>query len=255
MCGRFALTTNEAERVEEFAITGVSSSHDPLPANWNIKPTEEIYIIRHGESDANSRELTHVSWGLIAPWSKNESDAVKSQSQAINARSESIHEKPTFKRAFSRSRCLIPATGYYEWATELGRYKTKQPVFISRDDSRPLAFAGIYGRWISPQGEIRESAAIITREAVEPLAGTTLASPLLSATTERMVPFEITISKRSSSLSRYQVGRPGCGRRYAAGAMPSETTKRPEPVFVPTLRNFAKLISSYLLMFKAYDGP
>ena len=170
MCGRFALTTNEAELVEEFSITGVSSLRDPLPANWNIKPTEEIYIIRHGESDTNSRELTHVSWGLIAPWSKNESDAVKSQSQAINARSESIHEKPTFKRAFSRSRCLIPATGYYEWATELGRYKTKQPVFISRDDSRLLAFAGIYDRWISPQGEIRESAAIITREAVEPLA-------------------------------------------------------------------------------------
>lgn len=180
MCGRFALTTNEADLVEEFSITGISSSRDPLPANWNVKPTEEIYIIRNTQNV--ERELAQVSWGLIAPWSKNESEAIKSQSQAINARSESIHEKPTFRRAFTQTRCLIPADGYYEWATELGRYKTKQPVFISRDDNARLAFAGIYSRWTSPEGSVRESAAIITRDAVQPLASVHHRMPVFLST-------------------------------------------------------------------------
>ena len=167
MCGRYALTQNESELIEEFAITGILPNFDPLPANWNIKPTEEIYIIRNNE---DNRELATTSWGIIAPWSKNDVEALRSQSQAINARSESIHEKPTFRNAFKSRRCLIPATGYYEWATELGKYKTKQPVFISNESGKPLAFAGIYEKWISPNGEIKESAAIITREAVAGLA-------------------------------------------------------------------------------------
>ena len=78
----------------------------------------------------------------------------------------------------------------------------------------------------------------VTEEAV-PLAGTKRESPLESVTTERIVPFGITISKRSSSESEYQVGRPTYGKMYADGAIPSETTKRPAPVLVPTLRNFA----------------
>jgi putative SOS response-associated peptidase YedK len=167
VCGRYALTQNESELIEDFAITGISPNVDPLPANWNIKPTEEIYIIRNFESE---RELAKTSWGIIAPWSKSEVEALRSQSQAINARSESIHEKPTFRSAFRARRCLIPATGYYEWATEFGKYKTKQPVFISNESGKPLAFAGIYEKWISPTGEIKESAAIITREAVAGLA-------------------------------------------------------------------------------------
>ena len=161
MCGRFALSAMLTDIAEEF-----STSAEPdrtLPVDWNIKPTQDIYIVRN-------QEIKIASWGLIAPWSKNSSDALRSQSQAINARSESVHEKPTFRTAFRQRRCLVPATGYYEWATELGRYKTKQPVFISRDDERLLAFAGIFDRWISPEGEIRDSVAIITRDAVGDLA-------------------------------------------------------------------------------------
>ena len=146
---------------EEFGTNTVPEK--TLPVDWNIKPTQEIYIIKN-------QSIEVASWGLIAPWSKSLTEAVKSQSQAINARSETVHEKPTFRNAFRRSRCLIPASGYYEWATELGQYKTKQPVYISRDDNRLLAFAGIYDRWISPQGEIKDSVAIITRDAVNELA-------------------------------------------------------------------------------------
>jgi putative SOS response-associated peptidase YedK len=161
MCGRFALSAMLTDIAEEF-----STSAEPdrtLPVDWNIKPTQDIYIVKN-------QEITIASWGLIAPWSKNSNDALRSQSQAINARSESVHEKPTFRNAFRQRRCLVPATGYYEWATELGRYKTKQPVFISRDDEKLLAFAGIFDRWISPEGEIRDSVAIITRDAVGDLA-------------------------------------------------------------------------------------
>ena len=161
MCGRFALSAMLTDIAEEFSTS--TEPNRTLPVDWNIKPTQDIYIVKN-------QEITIASWGLIAPWSKNSNDALRSQSQAINARSESVHEKPTFRNAFRQRRCLVPATGYYEWATELGRYKTKQPVFISRDDEKLLAFAGIFDRWISPEGEIRDSVAIITRDAAGDLA-------------------------------------------------------------------------------------
>lgn len=173
MCGRFALSAMLTDIAEEFSTLGDSDSPRNLPVDWNIKPTQDIYIIKAGDtktSESIKRRIDVVSWGLIAPWSKNGVEAQRSQSQAINARFESVHEKPTFRRAFTHSRCLIPASGYYEWATELGRYKSKQPIFISRADSHLLGFSGIYSSWTSPEGVLRKSAAIITRPAVGELA-------------------------------------------------------------------------------------
>ncbi|NDE71977.1 MAG: SOS response-associated peptidase, partial [Actinobacteria bacterium] len=158
MCGRFALSAMLTDIAEEFSTN--AQPDRTLPVDWNIKPTQDIYLVRNDLQD--TREIAIASWGLIAPWSKNSIDAQRSQSMAINARSESVHEKPTFRRAFKRQRCLVPASGYYEWATSLGQYKTKQPFYISRDDNKLLAFAGIYDQWRSPEGEIRESVAIIT---------------------------------------------------------------------------------------------
>ena len=137
-----------------------------LPADWNITPTREIYIVR--DNREGKRELTTLSWGLIAPWSENPQDALRSQSQAINARTETVHEKPTFRSAFISRRCLIPASGYYEWATEMGPYAPKQPFYIHGDGL--IAFAGIWDRWRAPDGTYKESAALITRPAVEFLA-------------------------------------------------------------------------------------
>jgi putative SOS response-associated peptidase YedK len=147
--------------VREFGVD--SKQARELQANYNIKPTEDLYVITQDQ-------ITIASWGMIAPWSKSTPEAQKSQSKAINARSETVHEKPTFKNAFRRSRCLVPATGYYEWATELGEYKPRQPMYVSRNDGKLLAFAGIHDRWISPEGESRESVSVITREAVGDLA-------------------------------------------------------------------------------------
>ena len=148
----------------DLASTALDQS---LPLNWNIAPTNEIYIIK-GED--GSRSLDSASWGIIAPWQKNFVDARASQSHAINARSESIHEKPTFRQAFRTTRCLIPATGYYEWATSLGKYSPKQPFYISKEDGNQLSIAGIWSSWQSEKGQVIQSAAIITREAVGELA-------------------------------------------------------------------------------------
>lgn len=147
--------------VREFGID--SKQAKELQANYNIKPTEDLYVITQDT-------ISVASWGMVAPWSKSTAEAQKSQSKAINARSETVHEKPTFKNAFRRSRCLVPATGYYEWATELGQYKPRQPIYVSRDDGKMLAFAGIHDRWTSPDGKTIDSVSIITREAIGDLA-------------------------------------------------------------------------------------
>ena len=166
MCGRYAQSLGVEELVESFELAG-STLDQTLPLNWNIAPTNEIYIIR---SESDSRILDSASWGIIAPWQKSLTEARASQSHAINARSESIHEKPTFRHAFRTSRCLIPATGYYEWATSLGKYPPKQPFYISNENGEQLSIAGIWSSWQSEKGEVIQSAAIITREAVGDLA-------------------------------------------------------------------------------------
>mgnify|MGYP000660116388 CR=1 FL=1 len=166
MCGRYARTQGADDIFSAFDLQSNETDHS-LPLNWNIAPTNEIYIIR------GQRSLATASWGLIAPWTSDIAAARASQSHAINARSESIHEKPTFRDAFRRTRCIIPVNGYYEWATALGEYPPKQPFYISPDpkiSTRAFAVAGIWSRWVNPNGEIIDSASIITREAVGDLA-------------------------------------------------------------------------------------
>ena len=167
MCGRYAQAQEMDEIIGRFDLDG-STLDASLPLNWNIAPTNEIYIIRE---NADKRILDSASWGIIAPWQKNFAEARASQSHAINARSESIHEKPTFRQAFRTTRCLIPATGYYEWATSLGKYPPKQPFYItSAEPNKSLSIAGIWSTWKNEKGEEIQSAAIITREAVGELA-------------------------------------------------------------------------------------
>jgi putative SOS response-associated peptidase YedK len=167
MCGRYAQAQGMDEIIERFDLDA-SQVDKSLPLNWNIAPTNEIYIIRDNQQ---GRILDSASWGLIAPWQKNFIEARNSQSHAINARSETIHEKPTFRQALRTSRCLIPATGYYEWATSLGKYPPKQPFYISpAQENTSLSIAGIWSIWKNESGGEIQSAAIITREAVGELA-------------------------------------------------------------------------------------
>lgn len=168
MCGRFAQSKMDDALVEEFGITG-SVPESPLPASWNIAPSKEIYIVRDNP-ETGRRDLATASWGLIGHWQKDLSQARASQSHAINARCESVFEKPTFRESFRKRRCLIPADGYYEWATALGQYRPKQPFFISLSDGQSLSLAGIWSSWISSQGQRIDTAAIITHESIGHLA-------------------------------------------------------------------------------------
>ena len=160
MCGRYALNISGEDLAIEFAA-GVKDAAF-TPSNWNISPTTAIPFISSDDEKGIERSINTARWGLIPSWAKDASR----QANAINARVESIAEKPTFKSAFKSRRCLVPVTGYYEWATELGKYKPKQPFYISHKDKHSLAIAGLYESWINPATNSPiTTAAIITREA------------------------------------------------------------------------------------------
>jgi putative SOS response-associated peptidase YedK len=161
MCGRYALNIPGDDLALEYDANNQTSSY--IASNWNISPTTTIPIINESRNGTLSREISLASWGLIPTWAKDASR----QANAINARVESISEKPTYRSAFKSRRCLVPVTGYYEWATELGKYRPKQPFFISSKASKTLAIAGIYEDWLNPaSNQLLTTAAIITRAAL-----------------------------------------------------------------------------------------
>jgi putative SOS response-associated peptidase YedK len=165
MCGRYALSSNAQDIALEFDAAGKPEAF--LPADWNISPTKKIYFVNASDHEGKDRTIEIGSWGLVPGWSK---DATRAAS-AINARVESVSEKPSFSSAFKSHRCLVPANGYYEWATEAGSFKPKQPFYISNQDQSLLPMAGIYEEWANPQsGEIFTSVSIITRESTGDIA-------------------------------------------------------------------------------------
>ena len=154
MCGRFTLRTNSASLVEQF---GCELPFD-LPLRYNIAPTQTVATVRIGPDDGR-RQWQMVRWGLIPSWAKEASI----RNRMINARAETIADKPAFRTAMRRRRCLVPADGYYEWQ-KIG--KSKQPYYIRLRDDRPFAMAGLWERWINPEtGEPIETCTIITTEA------------------------------------------------------------------------------------------
>jgi putative SOS response-associated peptidase YedK len=145
MCGRFVSARKRLELLEQFAATRdtVASDRDP---DYNVAPTKRIYaVLEHADKAGSAeRELRLVRWGLVPSWAKD----TRGGARMINARSETVAVKPSFRAAFARRRCLIPADGYYEWMTE---GKAKQPFYIHRTDGGLLAFAGIYELWRDEQ--------------------------------------------------------------------------------------------------------
>jgi len=147
VCGRYALNISGDDLALEFAA-GIKDATFSA-SNWNISPTTAVPFINASDEKGEIRNVNTANWGLIPSWAKDASRA----SNAINARVESISEKPTFKSAFKSRRCLIPVTGYYEWSTELGKYKPKQPFYISHKNKSSLAIAGLYENWINPESK------------------------------------------------------------------------------------------------------
>jgi putative SOS response-associated peptidase YedK len=142
MCGRYASARKRIELLEEFGAQS-DGADEPLAPDYNVAPTKPVYAVLTREE----RQLRIVRWGLVPFWAKD----VKIGSRMINARAETVSEKPAFRRAFAQRRCLLPADGYYEWqASESG---PKQPIYISRSDGNSLAFAGLYELWRDPAVE------------------------------------------------------------------------------------------------------
>lgn len=148
MCGRYSLSLDPDDLVEEFEVERVDV-RERLAPSYNVAPTDEVYAIlsRHPGGDRSAepeRRLRSLRWGLIPTWAKD----AKIASRLINARMETAHTKPAFRRAFAMRRCLLPADGYFEWyTTEQGR---KQPFFIRPTDGGVLAMAGLYEIWRDP---------------------------------------------------------------------------------------------------------
>jgi putative SOS response-associated peptidase YedK len=180
MCGRFVSARQRQELIDEFLVERDQVDRDVAP-DYNVAPTDPIYAVltRAGREardvppgPGQCRELRLVRWGLVPSWAKDRSGGAR----LINARSETVAVKPSFRSAFARRRCLIPADGYYEWrplgGREHGRPR-KQPYYIHRADGQGMAFAGIYEFWRDaelpgdhPAGWLW-TAAIITTQATD----------------------------------------------------------------------------------------
>ena len=156
MCGRYAVTSSPEAIRALFRYAEMPN----FPARYNIAPTQPIAIVRIKDG---KREFALVRWGLLPSLVKDP----KAFTLLINARGESAIEKPAFRAAMRRRRCLIPADGFYEWKRVGER---KQPYFVRKKSGGPLAFAGLWETWTGPNGEELETAAIVTTNANRALA-------------------------------------------------------------------------------------
>ena len=155
MCGRYAQSTDPKKLAKEFKVAKVPN----VEPRYNIAPTQEVLGV---SESPDGREMTFYKWGLIPSWAKDASMGAR----LINARSETVQEKPAFRAAFKQRRCIIPADGFYEWQRTQGR---KQPFFFRMRDERPFGFAGLWERWEGEGGQAINSCTILTTEANEVL--------------------------------------------------------------------------------------
>jgi len=159
MCGRYALYSDIEQLKTRFPIDRVESETTP---SYNVAPTQEVLAVIH-QGEFNTLDKLH--WGLVPFWAKDTKIGYK----MINARQETVSSKPSFREAFKKRRCLIPADGFYEWYGTKGQ---KHPVFITLPDKKPFVFAGLWETWQdkAEPGTVYRSCTIITREAAGELA-------------------------------------------------------------------------------------
>lgn len=222
MCGRYAATANPDELVEEFEIDEITGE---IPAaSWNVAPTDQVPVVVERRDPENAerivRRLSGFRWGLVPSWAKD----IGIGARMINARVETVAEKPAFRKAFSVRRCLIPADGYYEWytpeqsAASGGPKVAKQPFFIHRGDDLPLVMAGLYEFWKSPDDAWVRSCTIITTSATDALGHIHDRMPMVigpeswdawldPALTEPDQALELLGVTESDQLEAYAVGR------------------------------------------------
>lgn len=147
MCGRFIIELTPDLVKKVFGIIEVPD----WPARYNVAPSQLVPVIR--EAADGSRRLTMMRWGLVPSWAKEPGDGL------INARSETAHEKPSFRHALRQRRCIIPSSGFIEWAKADGK---KLPFYVRMADGAPMPFAGLWEAWRSPDGQMLETCTILT---------------------------------------------------------------------------------------------
>lgn len=152
MCGRYTQTKSGEAIAQTF---GLASAPD-LPPRYNIAPTQPVAAIAQ---PAAEREYRIFQWGLVPSWSKDPSIS----SRMINARSETVAEKPSFRAPFKRRRCLVVTDGFYEWQ-RTGSNRKKQPFYIQMADQAPFGFAGLWEKWEGGDGSYLETCTILTTE-------------------------------------------------------------------------------------------
>jgi putative SOS response-associated peptidase YedK len=198
MCGRFALEVHiQLKLYEDFGISSIPAA----TPRYNIAPSQQVIGVREVEG---RREAVEFRWGLIPVWAKDMTIGYK----MINARAETIREKPSFKQAFNKRPCLILASGFYEWQkTPAG----KQPIYFYLKDKRVFGFAGLWEKWRSPEGKIIESCTIITTKANEMVSGVHERMPVIVGRSDHAM--WLSNDERRQD-ERYELLRP-----YPAGEM------------------------------------
>jgi putative SOS response-associated peptidase YedK len=152
MCGRFSLTVTEAELNERFELTGGTA---PYVSRYNCAPTQMLAVV----TNENPQQLNYLKWGLIPSWAKE----ISIGNKMINAKAETILQRPSFRIPFMRRRCLVPSDGFYEWKSD----GDKIPYRIFLKNQRLFSFAGLWDRWHDSNGEFIDSFTIITTSANE----------------------------------------------------------------------------------------
>jgi putative SOS response-associated peptidase YedK len=156
MCGRFTLTTDPGAVARRFGAPPAQGGGGR--PRYNIAPTQTVITV----TEDGARRLEEMRWGLVPAWAKDP----KSGSRMINARAETLAEKPAFRGVLRRRRCLIPADGFYEWPEGPGGRKAKQPMYVRLTTGEPFAFAGLWDEWRPPEGgEPLRTCTIVTTEA------------------------------------------------------------------------------------------
>jgi len=156
MCGRYVITS-APEALRRLFNYGEQPN---FPPHFNVAPTQPIPVVIR---ESGTRHFRLMRWGFLPAWVKDP----RKFALVINARAETVLEKPSFRAAMRRRRCLLPADGYYEWQTTDGR---KRPFFIRRRDGQPIGFAGLFETWAGPNGEEVDTVAIITAAAPPEMA-------------------------------------------------------------------------------------
>jgi putative SOS response-associated peptidase YedK len=198
VCGRFELHSSPAVVALAFGLP-----HPPaISPRYNIAPTQDVPVIRATKGGA--RELSQMRWGLVPRWAKDPSVGVR----MINARAETLADKPAFRNAFRWHRCLLPADGFYEW--KRGPAGSKQPFRIGMRDGAPLALAGLTERWLSPEGEVLDSCTIVTTAANGLIASLHERMPLILAPEDYSRWLDRSVEDVSDLLSPYPAHAMSC---------------------------------------------